>query len=303
MIGINTRRNPAAIGACVAAIALLAGCGGSAGEGSASAGSSIAGLNPVQVARQAPDVTRAAGTSRYALEMTYSSTGGPVPMDAPMTMSGGGTYDFGRQIGDGEYSSSGGGLPSEQLETVFRNNVLWQRAAGQTRWQEWDYSELVSTPVGQHDPSQQLDLLRGVSDDVREVGTSEIRGAEVRQYAITIDPTRLAQESGVVVEGGLTQAALNATGPVPAEVFVDEDGRVRRLAVAISVSGADMAASPEMQEALGDILADPRFAEMMRDRKTEMELSIEYFDFGVPVTAEVPDPSTVDRGPSIPGPR
>jgi hypothetical protein len=304
MIGIGMRRSTGAVGACVAVVALLAGCGGSAGESSSPGGSAIAGLAPVEIARNAPDVTRAAGTSRYAVDMTYTSTGGPVPgLDAPMTMTGTGTYDFANQIGDGEYTSSGGGLPSEQLETVFRNNVLWQRAAGQTRWQEIDYSDLVDTPIGQHDPSQQLDLLRGVSDDVRELGTTELRGAEVRHYAISIDPVRLSQESGVVVEDGLMQAALGASGPIPAEVFVDEDGRVRRLQMGISVSGADLAASPEMAEAMGDVLDDPRFAEMLAQRRTEMQISVEYFDFGIPVTAQVPDPSTVDQGPSIPGPR
>jgi hypothetical protein len=224
-------------------------------------------------------------------------------MDMSFTMSGTGTYDYDEQIGEADYTSSGAGMPSEQLETIFRNNVLWQRTAGQGRWQEVDYSDLVNTPIGQHDPSEQLDLLRGVSDDVREVGTTQVRGADVHHYAITIDPLRLAQQATVVVEGGLTQAALKATGPIPAEVFVDEDGRVRRLEVAISVSGADLAASPEMSEALGDVLADPRFAEMMRDRRTGMEIAVEYFDFGVPVDVQVPDPAMVDQGPIIPGPR
>lgn len=307
MIGIGVRRRAGAVGACVAVVALLAGCGGSggsAGEGGSSGGAPIAGMAPVEIARNAPDVTRAAGTARFAVEMTSTSTGGITPPgEPPVTMSGTGTYDFGRQIGEAEFTSAGGGPASDRTESVFGNNMLWSRTVGQPRWHEMDLSGLVNTPIGQHDPSQQLDLLRGVSDDVRELGTAEVRGDQVRHYGITIDPARLAQESGVVVQGGLTQMVLQGMRPVPAEVFVDEDGRVRRLQMSVSVSGADMLNSPDMAEALGGAIDDPRLAEMLRDRKTAMDLSVEYFDFGVPVTAEAPDPATVDRGPLIPGPR
>jgi hypothetical protein len=299
MITSTWRRTARALGASLALAALVAGCSGGTG---ASGGSALAGLAPADVARHAPDVTRAAGTARIALEMTLTHTGGPLP--GTMTMSGTGTYDFGRQIGEAEYTSTGGGIPDTRSETIFTNNVVYERPAGQTRWYEWDFSDLVNRPVGQYDPSQQLDLLRGVSDDVREVGSTTLRDTDVTQYAITIDPTRLAEHSGVVVEGGLTQAALRATGPMPGQVFVDEDGRVRRLEVSMSVSGADLAASPELAGSLPEELAqDPQFAEMLRDNNSESKIAIDYFDFGVPVTAQIPDPSTITDDPTLLFPR
>jgi hypothetical protein len=167
------------------------------------------------------------------------------------------------------------------------------------RWKKFDFSELVNTPVGHHDPSQQLDLLRGVSDEVREVGSTQVRDADVRQYAITIDPQRLAAASGVVVEGGLTQAVLQASGPIPGQVFVDADGRVRRLEVSLETNGADLAASPELSKILPD---NSQVQEMLRERRTAMDISIDYFDFGIPVTAQEPDPSTVDTGLPFPMP-
>lgn len=294
---VGTRRGVALVGACVAVILSFTGCGGTGEPGQPSSGVAIADKAPADLAREAPDVTRAAGSSRFALNIDYTSTGGPLDAGGAgnLSMTGEGTYDFARQIGDGEYTSSGGLLSTERQEVVFRNNVLYQRAPGQSRWQEWDFSDLVNTPVGQHDPSQQLNLLRGVSDDVREVGPTQVRGADVRHYAITIDPVRLAQHSGVVVDGGLTQAALQAAGAIPADVFVDGDGRVRRLELRIAVSGADIAAaSPETA-------ANPELAEALRARRTESRIAVEFFDFGVPVTAQVPDPSLVDP-PSIPMP-
>jgi hypothetical protein len=290
---ITVRRSRAIIAGCVVGVALLTACGG----GDTSAGGAAADRPAVEVARQAPDVTRAAGSSRYAVEMTYSSTGSPLG-DSSWTMSGTGTYDYARQIGDGRVTTDSAELPIPPQETVFRNNVLYQRDVGASRWQKLDLSGLVNTPVGQQDPSRQLDLLRGVSDDVREVGTTQVRGDEVTRYAITIDPQRLAAANGVVVDGGLLQAAMQAAGPMPGQVFVDSDGRVRRLEVDIATNGADLAASPEMSEMLGD---NQRLQEMLRGRRTTSKISIEYFDFGVPVTAQEPDPSLVDSGLAIPG--
>jgi len=294
MMTITVRRGRLIIAGCVVGVALLTACGG----GSTGAGGAATAERPaVDVAREAPDITRAAGSSRYAVEVTYSTTGGPLG-DSSWTMSGTGTYDYARQIGDGRVTTDSAELPMPPQETVFRNNVLYQRDVGATRWQKIDFSGLVKTPVGQQDPSQQLDLLRGVSDDVREVGTTQVRGDEVTQYAMNIDPQRLAAANGVVVDGGLLQAALQAAGPMPGQVFVDSDGRVRRLEVDIATNGANLAASPEMSKMFGD---NPQLQEMLRERRTTSKISVEYFDFGIPVTAQEPDPSLVDSGLTIPG--
>lgn len=285
------RRSAIALAGCIAGITLLTACGG--GD---AGGGSFAERTAFDVAHAAPDLTRAAGRSRYALEMTYTSTGDSLG-DSTSTSTGEGTYDYAGQIGDGTLTTIDTMLGTLDEEVVFTNNVLYQREAGTDRWHKTDFSELVNTPVGQHDPSQQLDLLRGVSEDVREVGTADVRGDEVTQYAISIDPKRLADESGVVVDGGLTQAALSAAGPLPGQVFVDSDGRVRRLEVRMETAGADLAAAPELQEMLG---SNPQVQEMLANRRTTMDISIEYFDFGVPVTAQVPDPSMVDTGPYQP---
>jgi hypothetical protein len=287
------RRTRAVLAGCVAGLAVLTACGG--GDPAAGSGPLVQ-KPPAEVAREAPDVTRAAGSSRYALEMTYASTGSPTG-DSSWTASGTGTYDYARQIGDGRMTTVDAQLPVPPQEMVFTNNVLYERNVGESRWRKFDFSQLVNTPVGQHDPSRQLDLLRGISDEVREVGTAQVRGEQVRQYAISIDPERLAA-SAVVVDGGLVQEALRAAGPVPGQVFVDSDGRVRRLEVSIESNGADLAASPEMSRMLAD---NPQLQEMLRNQRTTSSVSIEYFDFGIPVTAQEPDPSQIDTSPAIPG--
>lgn len=85
---------------------------------------------------------------------------------------------------------------------------------------------------------------------------------------------------------------------MPGQVSVDSDGRVRRLEVGIESNGADLVASPETSRLFGD---NPQVQEMLRNRRTTSTISVEYFDFGVSVTAQEPDPSKVDSGPAIPG--
>src|SRR4051812_23001152 len=84
-------------GAWLAAAALVAGCGGaggSGGKGGAGNPSTIAGLQPFVVARQAPEATRAAGSARVeaTMRMDLSGTTGDIRST--------GSYDFAAQIGE-----------------------------------------------------------------------------------------------------------------------------------------------------------------------------------------------------------
>jgi hypothetical protein len=203
-----------------------------------------------------------------------------------------GSYDFAAQIGEFDSTATGGGLPDATGHAIVARNILYEQYPDRQRWAKTDFSKLVNTPIGQQDPSQQLDLLRGVSDDAREVGTEQLRGTAVRHYAITIDPVRLAAETTVVVPGSIVESAIKAAGPMPADVYVDEDGRVRKLAVSIDVRGANIDTS-----ALGDFANDPDLKARLDSMHSSSDITIEYFDFGVPVSVQVPDPAQVVDGP------
>jgi hypothetical protein len=79
---------------------------------------------------------------------------------------------------------------------------------------------------------------------------------------------------------------------MPADVYVDEDGRVRKLAVSIDVRGANIDTS-----ALGDFANDPDLKARLDSMHSSSDITIEYFDFGVPVSVQVPDPAQVVDGP------
>ncbi len=101
-----------------------------------------------------------------------------------------------------------------------------------------DYSEIVNTPIGQQDPAAQLELLRGVAaGGVRDAGTETVRGALDPALHGHVDPKKLASTTSVVVPGGILEQAMKMVAPFPADVWIDDEGRVRRLTVKIEVAG------------------------------------------------------------------
>lgn len=283
VMGMSVSRGIAAV---VAGVALLAGCG--AGGGGAAPATP---LDPLGLARSAPDTAVAAGSSRFAFSMTFESGATSYAPASTLEVRGEGIYDFEGQIGEAEVVSTGGGLPETRGRSIFENNVSYDQPEGETRWYRTDFTELVDTPVGQQDPAQQLQLLRGVSDGIREVGQEDLRGTPTRRYAITIDPRLLAENVSVVVQGGAVESALQSAEPMPGNVWVDADGRVRKFDVTIVVTGSSVELPPE-------IANDPAFAEQLAGLRNSSLLTVEYFDFGVPVDVTLPDPALVVDGPA-----
>ncbi|MGZ8697372.1 MAG: hypothetical protein ACXWZ1_08450, partial [Gaiellaceae bacterium] len=88
------------------------------------------------------------------------------------------------------------------------------------------------TNVNQADPSQSLSMLMA-SSNARVTGSERIRGVQTTHYAFTIDFKKLAHDNKAFKQ------LREATGSVsaPAEAWIDAQGRVRRLAVTISMRG------------------------------------------------------------------
>jgi len=285
----TVNRRPVFAAALIAVAVLLAGCGGATGAGPAP--QPTADRDPLAVAQAAPDATLAAGSARYEADFVLTMSATEYSPATTLDLRSTGTYDFARQIGDAETVATGGGIPDTRTRGVIQGNVVFEQPEGDDRWYRVDYSDVVNTPVGQQDPSEQLELLRGTSDDVREVGTEDLRGTSVRHYAITIDPVRLADNTTVVVQGGLVDQALASLGPIPADVYVDDAGLVRKMRLSIVVTAAHVGLSPELA-------SDPAIQERLASLSNTSEITIEYFDFGVPVTAVPPDPALVVEGPA-----
>jgi hypothetical protein len=226
--------------------------------------------------------------------MTYRTSGGPAGADS-FGISSDGVYDFARQIGEFEPPKVTG--PTMGLtfgRSISARNVGYMEVPGQPgKWARADYSKIVNTPIGAQDPAAQLELLRGIAaGGVRDAGADKVRGESTRHFAITIDPKKLAANTSVVVPGGILETAMKMVKPFPADVWLDDEGRVRKLTVKIDVAGGDVDLKAAGLEGL-DPATEARLKESMKDMRTSMDIGLEYFDFGVAVDTQEPSPSQV----------
>jgi hypothetical protein len=84
--------------------------------------------------------------------------------------------------------------------------------------------------ANQADPSQSLRMLMA-SSDARVTGSERIRGVQTTHYAFNIDLEKLARDNKAFKQ--LKEVAGSAFAP--AEAWIDARGRVRRLAVTMSL--------------------------------------------------------------------
>lgn len=255
-------RNATIISTGLVAIALIAGCSGSTGAPAqpppaASAPAVSGDQEAVALLEGMPEATYSAGSARFEMQINITTQGQRV------TSSGTGSYDFARNIG--ELTMNGLlGMPGE-VETITDGTTVYIRPSGQPNW--------FRTPAGagptQVDPAQQLEVLRNAASDVQIVGTEQLRGDEVRHITFNVDASELAQAN----TGGQGDAASALpTAPVPAELWVDSDGRARKFHITVPVQ--------------------------QQGTSVESDVTVEYFDFGAPVDVQVPDPATVQELPT-----
>jgi hypothetical protein len=135
--------------------------------------------------------------------------------------------------------------------------------------------------LGQSDPSQFLAYLETVSAGVKKVGSETIRGVATTHYTAMLDlakaidradvPESLRDDLGKVVENG------RGSFEMPADVWVDNDGLARRIQLKLD---------------LGKMVGT--------DRETGlpvMTMSMDLYDFGVPVHVEAPPADEVTEIP------
>jgi hypothetical protein len=157
-----------------------------------------------------------------------------------------------------------------RIEMYMRSALFSHLAPGTKPWLKFDLTKLAAqkginlnglTQMNQADPSQNLHYLMGASKS-RELGWDRVRGgALTKRYALTIDLRKL-----VPSQPQLRRALRRVHGlarRIPAEVWIDEHGFLRKLTMRMA-----LASTP--------------------DGPVRMQLSEEFFGFGVPVRVEAP---------------
>ncbi len=112
-------------------------------------------------------------------------------------------------------------------------------ATGGKPWITFDPSQLgASSTTGLdftgQDPTQLLATLRGVSDSVTKVGTTQVRGVETTHYRAEVDLAKAVQASGA--DGASLQEFTKTLGSntIPEDVYLDKDGLPRRFSVTVN---------------------------------------------------------------------
>ncbi len=164
-------------------------------------------------------------------------------------------------------------------ETVYIRMPLFAALFGaSTAWISFDSGE--SNPLndlsgaGQLDPGELLTMLTAL-DAIEETGAETVRGVETIHYSGVLDYDTLLQTLAAAEyqtlqaeHGASFFAGLNA----PIELWVDDDGLVRRFTLTLDLAelGADVAAEIGLAS-----------------------VDVEFFDFGEPVLVNAPPPDEV----------
>jgi hypothetical protein len=231
-----------AAGAALAAIAALAlaltGC---------SSDSSDSG-DATEIVRNAPDKTAAAGSARVAIDVSFSTSA------TPSTVTGEGIVDLDDKRGalTLDIGALGAGFGTSSLETFLGSDGIFVKLPptvlpGSKPWLKLDLATLATQAgvnfgsLGQlqsADPSQALQFLKGAVDGMDDVGDEDVRGADTTHYRGTLDLDRAAASVSEENRGPLNEAkAALGTSRIPTDVWIDDEGRMRKMRMALDPDG------------------------------------------------------------------
>lgn len=238
--------------------------------------------------RAAPDVAAEAGSARFEMTLAVSSAEGSYDIVVTGGYSG---RQMSMQMNIADVlAARGEPVPPEAagpMEIVVDGDATYLKlptlpggTSGDT-WVSIDPSDLgvasslgLGAGAGPGDPAQLLASLRGMSDDITEVGAEDVRGVATTHLAGTIDPARAIDRVARGEERALLRAQLEALGSlvggIPVDVWIDAKGLVRRFA--IDASGVLQASGGSAEDTV--------------------TMTLELFDYGKPFSVTVPDPSS-----------
>ncbi|MFF8674725.1 hypothetical protein [Streptomyces sp. NPDC015242] len=235
MTGRQRDRRRGRTGAAVVAAAAVAGVG--LGAGGCAGGDAVAedsrGGDAVALLHRAADRLVEAGSSKARTSMEMAAGGTRV------TIRGAGVYDYRRRLGrlrvllpQDPAGAAGGRTVTELLApgALFMKN----RGAGvpPDKWVRVDTRTLSDGNLvtgGATDPFAAAEVLRGTRT-ATYLGRTEVAGTGVRHYRGTADLGDAARRASDGNAASLRAAAKGfATAAVPFDVYLDDQGRVRKV--------------------------------------------------------------------------
>jgi hypothetical protein len=122
------------------------------------------------------------------------------------------------------------------------------------------------------DPTQALWYLKSATSKVERVGSEQVRGTPTTRYAATFDAAKVAALAPEEFQGSVEEMGLSF--PKPADVWIDEQGRLRKIHYAMTMK------VPKEMGAAATAMTN--------------ELTMELYDFGVTVNVTPPPADQVE---------
>jgi len=263
-----------AAGVALLASVLLAACGTAGNNAADNASPPTTKVEPLEALSLVSAKTSAAKTAKLAFGVTTVMGSGQTQKIIAQ-----GVADFASRKIRMTMSAAG-----QKVDVVMLGTTMYMRIPGQEPqpgkpWIKLDLAALAKasgtqlgglTQGASNDPTQALALLKGVSSDIQEVGAEQVRGADTTHYKVTLDLRKAANQQSPAAKKQFARVLEQAqVRSVPADVWVDGEGRLRKMRYAMKL---------RPNGATGSVTV-----------RTAMEL----FDFGTTVTVARPPASQV----------
>lgn len=302
-----------AAGVVVAATGLLtAGClqgGASAAGGSttgAASGSATSTATPAdeQAVAAAYGKTIAAGSARIATTTAIGLGNLSAPLNATGTISfTSGSVDLTEALRGGNGASA---------ETRFVDNVLYERLpsglAGQLAkgkpWISLQVAKLNQQGNGgalkqlftdsPTDPSTVLGFLRGVGSNVTNLGPATIDGAPATHYQLTLNlDTAAAGANQATVQGIRVLEHELGTNQLPAQIWLDQAGRLLRISVREALVGPSSGSATPAPSVSTQPTSTQPTSTSQPSGAISFSFVATFSDFGMPATIAAPPATQV----------
>jgi len=239
------------------ATALVA-CGGSSGgsaSSSATPGSTGGGSTSVLQGDPAVVVTGAAQRTAAAKNAKVALTGNVTAQGQDIALTGDGAIDFANKTFQLNITVPGMGAIEERfVDGVIYVKIPASQAAqfGGKPWLKIDPKTFGSSAGGQNpfgsldssNPSEILNTLQGAGK-VTKVGDEDVRGTHTVHYRADIDIAKAAAAQNLTPEQkSQLQQALGGQSTIPEDVWLDDQGLVRRLAIDVSATPSTGTSTP-----------------------------------------------------------
>jgi hypothetical protein len=240
--------------------------------------------------------TKTSAVKSAKLALTYELTAGSISGGAGANerATGSGVFDFARKQADITVTDPTGQSEEERLigTVAYLRLPPVANINPALRGKTWIREQLTgargsalgfgsSSGGDASDPTTVLKLVSRVAYRVDMVGTDSVRGATTTHYRATVDFAKASAKSGASAQQVQRIEQLLGTRTFPVDLWIDGQGAARRIQFRFPLpkGSANSAAGPSGQV-------------------TE---TLEFFDFGTPVSVQPPPPSQVTDAKTLPG--